>query len=124
MKYTPLVAAFLFTSLSLGVAQAEERYDHFKGLPAESLETAVQNFSEYNSRLATIVAKDALTASDLATIHELTYTVENALEKINHELVGLAEQLEEVHLASEAADAASTVEKGRAYLDTARTVIP
>jgi hypothetical protein len=124
MKSTPLVAAFLFTFLSFGMAQAEERYDHFKGLPAETLETAVQHFSEYNNRLAAIVAKDEMTASDLATIHELTYTLENALEKINNELVGLADLLEEVHVASETADAASTVEKGRAYLDTARTVVP
>jgi len=124
MRYPTLVAVLLFTSLNLGAANAEERHEHFKGLPAETLETAVQNFSEYNNRLAAIVAKDELTASDLATIHELTYTLENALEKINDELVALAELLEEVHVASETADGASTVEKGRAYLGTARTVIP
>jgi hypothetical protein len=124
MKYPTLVAAFFLTSLSLGVANAEERYDHFKGLPAETLETAVQNFSEYNNRLAAIVAKDELTASDLATVHELTYTLENALERISGELAVLADLLEEVHVASEAADAASTVETGRTYLGTAQTVIP
>jgi hypothetical protein len=124
MKYPTLVAAFFLTSLSLGVANAEEWYDHFKGLPAETLETAVQNFSDYNNRLAVIVAKDELTASDLATVHELTYTLENALERINDELATLAELPEDVHVASETADAASVVEKGRPYLDIARTVIP
>ncbi|AGA32292.1 hypothetical protein TVNIR_0592 [Thioalkalivibrio nitratireducens DSM 14787] len=124
MKYPILPAALLCAFLGLGGATAEERIDHFNGLPAETLEDAVQNFSEYNNRLAAIVAKDELTASDLATVHELTYTLENALEKINDELAALADLLEEVHVASETADAASTVEKGRAYLDTARTVIP
>lgn len=124
MKYSILPAAFLCAFLGLGSATAEDRVDHFTGLPAETLEVAVHNFSEYNKRLAAIVAKEELNASDLATVHELTYTLENALEKINDELAALADLLEDVHVASETGDAVSTLAKGRAYLSTARTVIP
>lgn len=90
-------------ALSLAVAGgvfATDRPDHFKGLASPDLQTAVKNFSDYNKRLEKIMA-GKLTNADLVTIHELTYTLENALEKINEDLAELAETLEEVHVASE-----------------------
>ncbi|HBZ30747.1 MAG TPA: hypothetical protein DEO56_09165 [Nitrosomonas nitrosa] len=103
--------------------QAEERPDHFKGKPSETLEQAVANFSEYNGKLADLLAKDALSLQDLHQVHELTYTLENALEKLNAELTELANTLEAVHVASENGDAKTTKEQGARYLDTARKVI-
>lgn len=103
--------------------RAEERVDHFEGEPAETLEQAVANFSEYNARLAELMARDELSDADLVTVHELTYTLENALERINSELADLSETLESVHLASEALDAESVHRQGRKYLETAAKVI-
>jgi response regulator of citrate/malate metabolism len=124
MKYPILATTFFLAFLSFCGANAEERYDHFKGVQMETLEDAVRNFSEYNSRLADIVNTDQPTVSDIVAVHELTYTLEKALEKINDELSELADRLEAVHKASERVDAAATVEEARAYLGIAQTVIP
>lgn len=126
MTHCALPAALLLAclTLSLGTAVAADRFDHFKGLPADSLEEAVRNFSEYNTRLSAVLEKDALSAEDLATVHELTYTLENALDRISADLAELAELLEEVHVASETGGFEATLDKGREYLETARTLVP
>lgn len=102
---------------------ADQRPDHFEGKPAESLAEAVASFSEYNQKLADIVAKSELSAADMVEVHELTYTLENALEKIRSELDMLADVLEEVHVASERLDAEKIKSEGLKYLETAREVI-
>jgi hypothetical protein len=107
-----------------GAALATEGAVHYEGEPAETLEQAVANFSEYNARLSAVLEKGELTAEDMETVHELTYTLENALQTIDQELAELAETLEAMHLASESQDAGSTSQHGADYLNTARTVIP
>lgn len=89
---------------------------------ADTLEEAVANFSEYNHKLEAILDGD-LTEEAMVEIHELTYTLENALAKINAELTHLADTLEELHLASEEYDTETAMNKGREYLSVAREVI-
>jgi hypothetical protein len=60
----------------------------------------------------------------LAQIHELTYTLENALEKIDREMQTLTKTLEALHVASETADFGGTRSQGEAYLATARKLVP
>ncbi len=116
-------SAILTASLVVaGAAVADERPSHFKGLAAPDLNTAVANFSEYNNRLEKVLAGE-LTDADLAAVHELTYTLENALEKINIDLEELAEVLEKVHVASETNNRDALKEAAPVYLGTARTVI-
>jgi hypothetical protein len=120
-----LSASTLVLLLATGApAQAEERPDHFKGLPANTLEEAVRNFSEYNHKLEAVLDQDTLTSRELFAIHELTYTLENALERINVELEALANILEEVHVASETADTETVRSKSQEYLTVSRKVIP
>ena len=102
---------------------SDERLDHFKGIPADTLEQAVTNFSEYNNKLAEILAKDNLSPKELHSVHELTYTLENALEKINVEFIELAKILETVHVASETGDAKTVKNQGTLYLNTALQII-
>jgi len=117
----------LVTALLLGVASVAsaetDRVEHFKGLPADTLQQAVTNFSEYNGKLRAVLEADELDGQDLATVHELTYTIETALAKINAELTALAETLEEVHLASESADIDTVKTKGQQYLAIAAEVV-
>jgi CHASE3 domain sensor protein len=115
-----LLAAGLVLSLPL---MAEDRPDHFKGKPANTLKEAVANFSEYNRKLDTLLKKKELAPQDLHDIHVLTYTLENALEKIRADLADLADTLESVHLGSENADVDAVRQHGKHYLDTARQVI-
>ena len=118
-----LMGVALSLLLLLRMGASAEGVEHFKGLPAETLEAAVKNFSEYNKKLEAVLDKGTLTAADLATVHELTYTLGNALEKINAEFTALAETLEAVHVASESADSAAVMTRGREYLSVSRQVI-
>jgi len=103
-------------------AQAQDagRIDHFDGEPAETLDEALANFTEYNRRLAAMLESESLDAGDLQQIHRLSYTLENALERIDVEIDALAATLEALHLASEQADFDATERSGRQYLETAR----
>jgi hypothetical protein len=118
-----LACALLFGLTAVASAQTD-RVEHFKGLPADTLEQAVTNFSAYNGKLQTVLDKGNLNGQDLATIHESTYTIENALAKINAGLSTLAETLEEVHIASETADIDRVKTKGQEYLSIARELVP
>lgn len=115
---------FLLGIVLLPVTHADdERPEHFKGEPAETLEQALANFREYNDKLAEVLARDELTAKDLYEVHQLTYTLENALERIRDEYEGLAETLEEVHIASEHNDNETVKSRGQAYLDAADKLV-
>ena len=113
----------IFAVSAVAYDDHQERVDHYEGLPAETLEDAVKNFSEYNRKLEAVLDKGELTAEDLDTIHRLTYTLENALEKINEEFSALADTLEEVHVASETTDYETVKTKGQKYLSVARQLI-
>ena len=115
--------AVLAVSLAVvGGVMAEERPDHFQGLAAPDLQAAVANLSEYNNRLEKILSGD-LSDADMSAAHELTYTLENALEKIIIDLEELAETLEKVHVASETFNRDALKEASPAYLDTARIIV-
>ena len=96
--------------------------EHFKGLPAETLEQAVANFSEYNQKLASVLAGD-IDNQAMVEVHELTYTLENALEKIHAEVAELVDTLEDLHVASEKFDAEDVKAKSDAYLSVATTLV-
>ena len=101
---------------------AAETVQHYKGKPAETLPQAVANFSEYNRKLKALL-DGPVTDADMAEVHQLTYTLENALKKINEEMAGLADTLEKVHQASEKLDRDAVIEHGRAYLSVSGQVV-
>jgi len=117
-KLTIATAALMFSLPAFA-----EEYEHYKGEPAETLEQAVANFSEYNSRLDKALAGE-LSPEAMNEIHQLTYTLENALDKLNEEFDDLAERLELVHEASEHADPETVEREGSIYLEKSRKVIP
>ena len=121
MKVMNYLAA---AALSFGVATMAkaESVEHFKGESAESLEEAVTNFKRYNQRLENLLKQDSISADDVTKVHQLTYTLENALAKINDELDKLAVTLEEVHLASEKYDADAVRNHGDAYMEVINTI--
>ena len=77
-----LVAGIIALTFSAGSWADTERPDHFKGEPADTLQQAVTNLSEYNARFDKLLAEDELTPMDMHEVHQLTYTLENALQKI------------------------------------------
>ncbi len=123
MKLTAMATAAVLGLVTVAAPTMADDVDHYAAKPSETLEEAVKNFSEYNERLADILAKDELSADDLEGIHQLTYTLEVALAKINEEMADLPETLERLHLASEAPNAAEAQGVGKVYLETAQTVV-
>lgn len=107
-----LVTVIFLSQLSV----ANERPDHFEGKPSPSLEVALAHLTEYNQKLAELIAQETLSPGDLQQVHQLTYTLENALEKLGVERERLAELLEQVHKASEHADSQTVQSSGREYL--------
>ncbi|WP_416138368.1 DUF6746 family protein [Halomonas sp. HK25] len=102
---------------------AEERPDHFEGQSADSLSQAVSNLSSTNDHLAALLAKDELSDDDMAIIHQLTYTLENALAKLGEEVDTMADLVEEVHLGSESMERDRVRENGQTYLETIRPLV-
>jgi DNA repair ATPase RecN len=95
-----LLSISLLGVLTLNTAQAGD--DHFPAVESEDLNAALCNLERYNRNLQSIVNQDPLLALDMVKVHELTYTLENALAQIQKDLVVIAEDLEKVHKASEA----------------------
>jgi Family of unknown function (DUF6746) len=123
MKNTVLMIATVLFLGHAAVTMAGEKSGHFQGKPAETLGQAMSNFSEYNQKLSSLLNQDNLSPQDMQQVHELTYTLENALNKINATMTKLAETLEAVHLSSETGDAEGTKTEGIRYLDTATQII-
>ena len=117
-------AAAVALLMMASTVQADDRPAHFKGEAAPSWEVAVTNLTEYNERLAALVNKDELTAEDLNQVHQLTYTLENALERMEDEIEDIAETLEKVHVASETNQPDTVKKEGEKYLTDVKKVLP
>lgn len=118
--FRPLIAGVLLTAAT--VLQADEQPMHYDPLPSETLSAAVENFVTHNRKMSEIMARDPLTAEDMEEVHELTYTLEIALAKINEELGALPPILEEVHLASESDSPDRLRGVAEVYLEQAGTL--
>lgn len=115
------IAALAFVPGAMA-ASAEQPISHYKGKPAENLSEAVKNFSEYNAKLETLLQGD-VTDAEMADVHKLTYSLENALGKINEELTKLGETLEKLHVASEKLDQKAVIQHGGEYLSVSRQIV-
>lgn len=120
----------MFTALTLTAAllssgtvcATDSRPAHFKGVASADLASAMKNLAEYNRRLSTLLAKKTLTPEDLTAVHQLTYTLENALERISEDVDDLTETLELVHVASETAQPETVQKEGAKYLKAANVL--
>lgn len=101
---------------------SDDRISHFQALPSESLEQAVTNLASHNQELKALVEKPELTNEDMVKIHELTYTLENALERLREDIESTADVLEEVHLGSETMDRNRVRDNAQRYLEVMRTL--
>lgn len=108
---------FLITSLlSIGTVFADnDRPDHYKGEPSENLAQAIANLETYSQELAAIL-EDELTPEKMAEVHQLSYTLENALERIDEDVDQLQEWLEEVHVGSEHMEYERVKEQGDQFV--------
>lgn len=119
-----ILSLILVTAFLAQPALADDnRPHHYKGEKSETLEEAVRNFSEYNTKLEAALAAEPLDLVKLDEIHQLTYTLETALQKIRDDLAELADTLEAVHKATEHADVETSKREGEKYLKVSRTLV-
>lgn len=117
IRFLIIIAVITFTSYSL----AEQDYKHAKGLPAETLAEAIKNYDQYNTKLADLLEQQ-LTPETMHEIHMLSYTLENALERIDVELTQHRDDLERIHKASEHMNADELIAYGNKYFATSSTL--
>lgn len=122
MRTLPVAVLILSASLLATPTLADDAIDHFKGEPAPTLQAALANLATYNPQLQALLAKGQLDNADMMAVHQLTYTLENALARLDDEVDLLEDALEAVHKASENADPATVLEQGRIYLDKASLI--
>ena len=96
--------------------------DHAEGKPAPNLEAAVQNLREYNRKLDQRLSQE-LDGETLHEIHMLSYTLENALQRLDKDLASIANVLEGMHLASERGDVDAVKSHARTYLENTRLIL-
>ncbi|QDP02802.1 DUF6746 family protein [Thalassotalea sp. PS06] len=115
----------LFTPLLFVIApiQAEENYQHFPAIAAPGTHVALCNLRAFNEKLNAILSKEDLTPEDMVKVHELTYTLENAVMRLQKDLETVAADLEEVHLASERLDSETIKNRGDAYLSATGLIL-
>lgn len=118
------VSGLALVSLSIAAAPlSEERPEHFEGKSSETLEQAMGNLAEYNAKLRDMLAGGELTPKQMGDIHQLTYTLEEALAKLKDEVEALQEQVETVHLGSEQMKFEEVRQTGQDYLDKAAKIV-
>lgn len=101
--------------LGLGTAQGSET-DHFEGKPSRTVAEAWENLQTGNAELSALIDGE-LSPMDMAEVHEISYTLENALARLAEAQEASAVNLEEVHLASERNDTETVRTHGEAYLE-------
>ena len=110
---TGAMASLMFTAT---FAHADEKFSHFPSEESPNTVVALCNMAEFNKKLQAIVNKDAITPEDMVKVHELTYTLENAVMRLQKDLETIAVDLEKVHKASEHLDKKTIHRAGKDYL--------
>ncbi|ADN76276.1 hypothetical protein Fbal_2073 [Ferrimonas balearica DSM 9799] len=116
------VVFLVCSAVSFG-AIASSEYQHFKAIPSETLTEAICNLQRHQPMLAELVNQPEMSAEDMVKIHELTYTLEMALQRIEVELEQAEEQLERVHVGSERMAKDDVKANASAYLATLKPLL-
>jgi hypothetical protein len=97
--------------------------EHFKGKKAATFAQAQALMAEYNAKLAAIVEDGKVTPAEMGEVHQLTYTLENSLERMEDELERIEEVLEEVHEGSEHGEYEYVLKNARRYLQDSSVLL-
>lgn len=116
LKKSSHILSMIFACVFTHSIAADEKVRHFPALAAPDTMTAICNLQNYNAKLVAITSKPNLTAEDMVKVHELTYTLENAIIRLKESLEKISIDLEDTHLASEALEGEKVKKAGERYL--------
>ena len=123
LRKSILTTAILLSLSSMALASGDDkRPSHFEGEPSKSAEQALQHLQTYNTRIRELLAKPSLSEADSLEIHESTYTLEKALQRLKADLEKLQEVLEKLHLSSENYQQAEVRKYGPEYLALSKKI--
>lgn len=114
MSLRKTISAIILAAATVTVAHATD-VKHFKGEKPETMAEAIAVIEKYNAQLEGRIQYE-LTPYTMAEIHQMSYSLENALQFIEEHLKKTQENLEEVHIASETNDTETVQKKGKEYL--------
>ena len=106
MKILHSLAVF-FMIISLANADEHDRIHHYKGHNVSTISQAILLLQNETSKIATILDKKNLSGQDLESIHEISYSLENAVNFLNEKKMSeniidpLDEAIQAIHYASE-----------------------
>jgi hypothetical protein len=109
---------FALSILTASAVSASE-IRHYKGQDVNTVEEAIAVLQEYNPKLQAILDSDEIKPQDMGKIHEMTYSMENALKILEGSLKITQRNLEELHLSSERMETEKAKVYGKLYLDDA-----
>lgn len=115
-----IAALSIFFSLSANAYSEDAK--HFEGKKFDNITDAVAVLKDYNQRFEDKMNGE-LDALALHEIHELSYTMEDAVAFITSTLYTVAEELEAVHQATEHASPGTVRTSGAKYLELSRAII-
>jgi hypothetical protein len=95
---------------------------HYKAEPAPNLKAAVANLRAYNRKLEEHLDQE-MTVENMEKIHQLSYTLENALKRMDKDLDNIARVLEGMHLASEARNKEKVTGNAETYLENMSMIL-
>ena len=97
------IISLIMTSL-LSISVSAERYRHYEFEKPETIEEALTSIEGGMKDVAQLLEKKDAGTKELAKVHELTYLLEVAVERLREEessVKNLADAVEELHHASE-----------------------
>lgn len=105
-----------------GADHSRDTAQHYEAKPAPNLEAAVKNLRAYNQRLEEHLNQE-MTVENLEKIHQLSYTLENALQQMDEDLENIASVLEGMHLASEKRNEETVKGNAETYLKNMNMIL-
>ncbi len=112
-------SSFFVLAISLSGSLNASEIRHYKGQDVNTVEEAIAVLQEYNPKLQALLESDELKPQDMGKIHEMTYSMENALKILEGSLKITQRNLEELHLSSERMETEKAKIYGKLYLDDA-----
>ena len=109
---------FSVIGMSQALSDGNASANHFP-----SVAEAQYNLAKYNASLQDIINQSKLTVTDMLSVHELTYTLEQAIQRLQVSLADVAEELEKVHKASEHLDRNTIVSSGQIYQEKLQAIL-
>ena len=115
----PLKTSIFALSILTASAVSASEVRHYKGQDVNTVEEAIAVLQEYNPKLQAILDSDEIKPQDMGKIHEMTYSMENALKILEGSLKITQRNLEELHLSSERMETEKAKVYGKLYLNDA-----